>query len=99
VAVEVRDDPRELRYEAIVDGHLVGEIRYRTAPGIVVLVHTEVDPSAEGHGVGSALIAGALADIRRRGLLVAPVCPFVAAYIERHPEWRDLVVDDPAVPE
>ena len=82
----VRDNPEELRYEILRDGELLGEILYRTRPGAVVLVHTEVEPSAEGQGVGGRLVAGALEDIRSRGLRVVPVCPFVAAYIRRHPE-------------
>jgi predicted GNAT family acetyltransferase len=82
----VRDNPEQLRYEILRDGELLGEILYRTKPGAVVLVHTEVAPSAEGEGVGSRLVAGALEDIRSRGLRVVPICPFVAAYIRRHPE-------------
>jgi predicted GNAT family acetyltransferase len=64
-----------------------------------VLVHTEVAPSAEGAGVGSRLVRGALDDVRARGLRVAPLCPFVREYIRRHPEYADLVGDDPATPE
>lgn len=89
----VRDNPRELRYEILREGELVGEIRYRTEPGAVVLVHTEVAPSVEGQGVASRLVAGALADIRRRGLRLIPVCAFVRAYLLRHPEHNDLVAD------
>jgi uncharacterized protein len=95
----VRDVPEELRYEVLRDGEVLGGISYRTAPGVIVLVHTEVAPSEEGHGVASRLVAGALDDIRSRGLRVAPVCPFVAAYLRRHPEQRDLVTGDPAPPE
>jgi predicted GNAT family acetyltransferase len=95
----VRDDPQELRYEAIRDGRLVGVIRYRIEPGVVVLVHTEVDEAVEGTGVGSQLVRGALDDLRARGLRVVPLCPFVAAYLRRHPEDADLVGTDPATPE
>jgi predicted GNAT family acetyltransferase len=95
----VRDDPQELRYEAIRDGRLVGIIRYRIEPGVVVLVHTEVDEAVEGTGVGSQLVRGALDDLRARGLRVVPLCPFVAAYLRRHPEYADLVGVDPAAPE
>ena len=85
------------RYEILRGDELVGEIRYRIEPGAIVLVHTDVAPSAEGQGIGSRLVAGALDDIRSRGLRVVPVCPFVTAYLRRHPEQRDLVVPDPAV--
>lgn len=95
----VRDDPQELRYEAIREGRLVGVIRYRVEPGVVVLVHTEVDEAVEGTGVGSQLVRGALDDLRARGLRVVPLCPFVAAYLRRHPEDADLVGTDPATPE
>jgi predicted GNAT family acetyltransferase len=64
-----------------------------------VLVHTDVATSAEGKGVGSRLVEGALADIRERGLRVVPICPFVADYIRRHPEHADLVSTDPATPD
>jgi uncharacterized protein len=94
--VVVRDNPRELRYEALIDGELVGLIRYRREPGLVVLVHTEVEPEREGTGVGSELVRGALADLRARDLRLVPECTFVADYLRRHPEDLDLVGVDPA---
>jgi uncharacterized protein len=96
--VTIRDNAVELRYEALAGGELLGQIRYRTEPGLIVLVHTEVAPSAEGAGVGSLLIKHALDDIRARGLHVVPLCPFVAAYIRRHPDYADLVGTDPTTP-
>ena len=90
----VRDNAEELRYEILRDGELLGEIMYRTRPGAIVLAHTEVAPSAEGRGIGSRLVAGALDDIRARGQRVVPLCPFVAAYLRRHPEQSDLVARD-----
>jgi len=95
----VRDNPAELRYEAWRDGKLVGLIRYRLEPGLVVLVHTEVAEEAQGTGVGSQLVRGAIDDIRARGLRLVPVCPFVLAYLSRHPEHGDLVAPDPATPD
>jgi uncharacterized Fe-S cluster protein YjdI/predicted GNAT family acetyltransferase len=62
----VRDNPDERRYELLCDGELVGEILYRVEPGAIVLLHTDVAPSAEGQGLGGRLVAGALADIRSR---------------------------------
>jgi predicted GNAT family acetyltransferase len=64
-----------------------------------VLVHTEVASALEGSGLGARLVAGALVDIRRRGLRLVPRCPFVAEYVRRHPEYADLVVPDPATPD
>ena len=94
----VRDNPAKRRYELLFGDELVGEILYRVKPGTVVLLHTEVDASVEGSGLGGRLVADALDDIRSRGLTVVPLCPFVAAYIRRHPEYDDLVVRVPAIP-
>lgn len=95
----VRDNPSELRYEILAGDEVLGIIRYVREPGTVVLVHTEIEPRVEGQGVGSRLVAGALADIRAHGLKVVPVCPFVRAYIDRHSEDADLVVSSPLPPD
>lgn len=87
----VTDRPNELRYEIEEDGDVAGFLMYRIEPGVLELVHTDVDPKWEGKGVGAALVQGALDDVRARGLKVRPYCPFVAAYIRRHPEYEDLV--------
>jgi predicted GNAT family acetyltransferase len=79
------------RYEAYVDGVLAGFVAYRLIPGGIVFVHTKTEPAFEGMGVGSRLARVALDDARARGLRVTPLCPFVAAYIERHPDYADLV--------
>jgi hypothetical protein len=62
-------------------------------------VHTEVEEAVEGTGVGSQLVREALDDFRARGLGVVPVCPFVSAYLRRHPEYADVVGVDSATPE
>ncbi len=89
--VTVRDNPEAERYELVVDDEVVGEIVYRLRAGAVVLVHTEVSPELEGKGLGARLVAGTLEEIRARGLRLVPLCPFVAAYLRRHPEAADLV--------
>ena len=89
--VRVVDNPTKHRYEAFVDDELAGFVTYRMTPGVVVLVHTEVDKAFEGHGVGGRLAKEALDDVGARGLEVEPVCPFIARYLERHPEYADLV--------
>jgi predicted GNAT family acetyltransferase len=95
----VRDNPAELRYELLDGNEVVGEIRYRREPGALALVHTEVDPSHEGTGAAGMLVEEALRDLRARGLGVIPVCPYVRAWLRRHPEQADLVVADPAPPD
>ena len=84
--VVVRNNPDALRYELVVDDEVVGEIDYRRSNDAVVLVHTEVSPALEGRGLGGQLVAGALEDIRAQGLRVVAVCPFVRAYLRRHPD-------------
>jgi uncharacterized protein len=98
-ATTVRDNRSELRYELLLDGRVIGEILYRVEPDAIALVHTDVDPAYEGHGLGTRLIEGALSDLRQRGTHVIPICPMVIAYLRRHPEYADLVVPDPAEPE
>ena len=88
----VRDNPQELRYELLDDrGAMIREIRYVIEPGAVALVHTEVDPGFQGQGLASELVQGAMNDLRDRGLKMIPVCPYVRAWLRRHPEQADLV--------
>ena len=90
-SVEVRDRPEVGRYEATVDGAVAGVAHYRSGDGTITFTHTVVDPAFRGAGVGSQLARFALDDARRRGLRVRPHCPFIRAYMESHPEYRDLV--------
>ena len=93
-AVRVVDDPGERRYEPYLGDELAGWVTYRFIAGRIVFVHTEVPAAYAGRGVAARLAAGALDDARSRGLRVRALCPYVAAYIERHPEYRDLLADD-----
>ena len=90
MTIEVRDHPAALQYEVTVDGEPAGFIRYTLDGDVVTLVHTDVEPKYEGHGVGAELVRGALEDLRARGKKVRPECPFVRAFIARHDEYRDL---------
>jgi predicted GNAT family acetyltransferase len=88
----VADSPAYGRYEIHVDGKLAGFTLYRDrGSDRISLTHTEVFDEFEGRGVGSALVAGTLDDLRARGMVVLPLCPFVRAYIRDHPEYLDLV--------
>lgn len=91
--ISVKDAPDRSRYELEVDGEHGGYAEYRRRESSVVFLHTEVDERYEGHGVGSELVREALDDVRAAGLGVVPRCPFVAAWIERHPDYRELVVE------
>lgn len=84
--VSVVDVPERSRYEALVDGRHAGFLVYDLGPDSITLVHTEVDDAFAGHGIGGRLVAGALRDIRRRGLHVVPRCPFVVRWMHEHPD-------------
>jgi hypothetical protein len=87
----VSDDAAGDRYVITADGAAAGFVQYRSRPGLIAFVHTEVDERMEGRGLGGTLIRGALDDARARGLAVLPFCPFVNSYIQQHPEYQDLV--------
>jgi uncharacterized protein len=89
--VLVRDNPEHDRYEVHVGSDLAGFADYHAQPGLVTIMHTEIDPSFEGRGIGSQFVAAMLDDIRARGARVLPVCPFVRAFLQRHPDYADLV--------
>ena len=91
VELVVADNAEQRRYEARRGSEVVGFMTYRLDPERMTLIHTEVDSALEGQGIGSRLVAGALDDIRRRGLTIVAICPFVRAYLRRHPEYADLV--------
>jgi len=93
MADEVRDNSARHRFELDADGHLALAY-YQLSPGVITFTHTEVPKELSGKGVGSRLAAGALAQVRARGLKVVPRCPFIAGYIAKHPELQDLLVRD-----
>jgi predicted GNAT family acetyltransferase len=90
VELNVVDVVEEKRYTATVDGH-VAFVEYIKAHGIVYLTHTEVPKALEGKGVGKALVLSVLTRIKEEGATLAPLCPFVAAFLTRHPEWKSLL--------
>jgi predicted GNAT family acetyltransferase len=87
----VRDNPGESRFEAYVGGRLAGFSAYELSDDVITFTHTEVDDAFEGQGVGSALVRQELDAVRDRGSLrVRPLCPFVRAWIDQHPDYADL---------
>lgn len=88
--VRITDNPALHRFEAHVGEELAAFAVYRMEPGRLVLTHTETLPGFEGRGIASRLAGAVLDTARARGLLVTPVCPFIAAYIRKHPEYADL---------
>ena len=89
-------NPDKQRYEAHIDGELAGLITYRESVGLVNLNHTEVDDKFEGQGVGSALARFALDDVRSDNThRVLVTCPFITSWIEKHPDYADLLETPP----
>ncbi len=86
----VHDDSAAKRYELVI-GDKTAFAAYERDGDAMIFTHTIVPQGLEGHGVGSKLIAGALADVRAKGLRVRPLCSFVTGYMKRHPENDDLL--------
>jgi predicted GNAT family acetyltransferase len=86
----VRDNPTRHRFELDTEGQIAYS-EYRRANSVVTIMHTEVPKELNGKGIGSALVRGVLGLIRAEGAKVRPICPFVKGYIEKHPEFADLL--------
>lgn len=92
VEIEVGNNAEERRYEARVDGELVGINEYSLSDGLISFTHAQVDPSRRHHGIGSILVRRSLDDVRESSdLTVRPLCSFVRAYIRDNPEYQDLL--------
>jgi uncharacterized protein len=78
------------RFELDADGHMAVAY-YQLAPGVITFTHTEVLQELSGRGIGSALARGALELVRAQGLKVVAKCPFISAYLGKHPEFNDLL--------
>ena len=87
---DVRDDRDARRYVLPVEGR-EAVVLYNPVEGGLIITETLVPQELEGRGIASRLARHVLEDIRRRGLLVLPTCPFFAAYLKKHPEWAEIV--------
>jgi len=90
----VVDVPERDRYELRLGGRLIGLAAYHRRNGRLALTHTEVDEECSGRGFGTRLALAALEDARRQGVVVVPLCPFIAHVIEQHPGYQELVAPD-----
>jgi uncharacterized protein len=86
----IRDNIARSRFELDADG-VTAFMNYRLAGGVITLDHTETPVAARGRGIASRLVDGVLEIARARGFKVVPRCPFVRAYLAKHPEFRDLL--------
>ena len=89
-ALAIVDNPEETRFEADVDGH-IAFVSYLRRDDTIFFTHTEVPRELEGRGIGSALARAVLDRARAEHWKVVARCPFIAKYVERHPEYQSLV--------
>ncbi|MEO6842484.1 MAG: GNAT family N-acetyltransferase [Bradyrhizobium sp.] len=87
---DIVNNSEKHRYELAVDGHIAATY-YKIADRVITFVHTEVPPELGGKGIGSKLIRGALDQVRADGLKVIAECPFVKAFIDKNPDYQDLL--------
>ena len=87
---QVIDNPEKSRFELEEQG-LVAFAAYRLHGERLVIPHVEAPPALRGTGAAGRLMTGVLDIVRQRGLKVVPLCPYAAAFIQRHPEYSDLV--------
>jgi predicted GNAT family acetyltransferase len=92
-ALVVENNEKAQQFQVRVEGHLA-LIRYVYSNGSIAFVHTEVPPALEGRGIAGTLARAALEFAREHELSVIPRCPFVAAYIRKHPESQPIVRAD-----
>jgi len=87
---QVTDQPDRQRFELVEEGKLA-YASYRREGNLLIIPHVEADPALRGHGSAGRLMAGMLETVRSRGEKVRPLCGYAAAWIQRHPEYQDLV--------
>ena len=88
---QTRRNDAQHRYEIHVDGRLAGHLAWQDQAGVLEFVHTEIEQGFEGRGLAGQLVRFALDDTRRAGRRIKPSCSYVAGWLQRHPEYQDLV--------
>ena len=91
--VTVRNNPEASRYEALLDGEVVGLADYRLSGQTMEITHTETDAGHQGRGIAGQVVRTALDDAREKGLSVIPTCPYVENWISEHPDYQDLLAE------
>jgi predicted GNAT family acetyltransferase len=79
------------RYEIHVDSTLAGFADFEMEGAAMVLPHVVIEPAFGGQGLATTLIREVLDDARAQGVKVVPACTFVAAFIDKNPDYQDLV--------
>jgi predicted GNAT family acetyltransferase len=94
VSLEVRESADGRRFELWEDGELAGYADTVVIGAQMSVPHTEVEPARTGRGLAAVLVREVLDTARSRGQQVLPQCPYVSAWIARHPDYLDLVPPD-----
>jgi predicted GNAT family acetyltransferase len=87
--LQVENNRQAHRFEVTADG-AQATAEYELEPGTIIFTHTKVPPQLSGRGIANRLAETGLAFARQEKLRVVPRCPFIASYIERHPEYAEL---------
>lgn len=95
----VVDNPERRRFEVRHGRRVLGWSAYDQTAHVLVFTHTEVSPRHERQGLGSLLVRSTLDHARAQGVQVLPLCPFVRGWIDRHPDYADLVYHPPQAPD
>ena len=89
----IKDNTEKKQFELEAEGH-TARIEYIIMANKIFLTHTEVPAEMEGKGIGSKIVKLAFEEIEKRKLKLIPLCPFVAKYLTKHPEWKRILADD-----
>jgi len=89
----LKDNTDRKQFELSVEG-FTARIEYMIMANKIFLTHTEVPRALEGKGIGSKIVKLAFDEIEKQGLKLIPLCPFVAKYLTKHPEWKKILADD-----
>lgn len=85
------DNPSGGRYTLRVAAGPAEMTFSRVSPQLIIIDHTEVADGLRGTGAGQRLAANAVEDARTGGWMIMPLCPFMNAQAQRHPEWSDVI--------
>ena len=89
----VKRNTAENRFEANIGSH-TAFIKFNAVDNKLVLTHTEVPSALSGQGVGSLIVEKSLELMKSADEKLVPLCPFVQAYIEKHPKWKSLLASN-----
>ncbi len=92
--IEVLDAPERSRYEILVDGTFAGFTHYQPYEGSLVFDHTVIKEQFAGQGLASKLVRATLDDVRAQQGRIVPLCEYVAGWLEKNPDYDDLVDRD-----